>query len=81
MCRYFHPKKLQTPTLVKSHSPAQSVKWNSAHERVAPWVKNPVAPVHDNNNNHDSVDSTFLEVAKTIDKLLDRFQSIALRRH
>ena len=86
VCRFFHPRKLHTRiinsesalTMGKSHSPTQNVKWNLPRSRIAPWARHQDATAHDNNNNPDQ---SFLEVTKAVEKILDRYQAIALRKH
>ena len=81
-CRYFHPKKLTTrttneSTLARNHTLAQSVNQTLPLNRTAPWAvpaQDPAATVQDNNNNQDIDDMSFLEVAKVMNKLLEKFQ-------
>ena len=81
-CRYFHPKKLTTrttneSTLARNHTLAQSVNQTLPLNRAAPWAvpaQDPAATVQDNNNNQDIDDMSFLEVAKVMNKLLEKFQ-------
>ena len=81
-CRYFHPKKLTTrttneSTLARNHTLAQSVNQTLPLNRTAPWAvpaQDPAATVQDNNNNQNIDDMSFLEVAKVMDKLLEKFQ-------
>ena len=81
-CRYYHPKKLSTrttnePTLARNHTLAQSVNRTLPLNRVAPWAipaQDPAAPVQDNNNNQTIEEMSFLEVAKVMDKLLEKYQ-------
>ena len=81
-CRYFHPKKLTTrttneSTLARNHTLAQSVNQTLPLNRAAPWAvpaQDPATTVQDNNNNQDIDDMSFLEVAKVMNKLLEKFQ-------